>query len=48
MINPPELPINDEARIDTHIPSTVVRLCGCNSANPGLPHQKTKRETSDA
>jgi len=26
MINPPELPINDEARNDAHIASTGVRL----------------------
>jgi len=26
MINPPELPINDEARNDAHITSTGVRL----------------------
>jgi len=26
MINPPELPINDEARNEAHIPSTGVRL----------------------
>jgi len=24
------------------------QVCGCFSAHPGLPHQKTKRETSDA
>jgi len=45
MINPPELPINDQARNDAHIASTVV---GCISAHPGLPHQKTKLETRDA
>jgi len=27
MINPPEMPINDEARNDAHITSTGVRLC---------------------
>ena len=36
---------NDEARIDAHIASRGVR---CISAHPGLPHQNTKRETSDA
>ena len=36
---------NDEARSDVHIASTGVR---CISAHPGLPHQNTKRETSDA
>jgi len=24
------------------------QVCGCISAHPWLPHQKTKRETSDA
>jgi len=24
------------------------QVCGCIRAHPGLPHQKTKRETSDA
>jgi len=36
---------NDEAWIDAHIASTGV-CCIC--AHPGLPHQNTKRETSDA
>jgi len=27
MINPPEMPINDEARNEAHIASTGVRLC---------------------
>jgi len=27
MINPPKLPINDEARNDAHTGSTGVRLC---------------------
>jgi len=45
MINPPELP-NDHARNDAYISSTQV--CGCFSAHPPLPHQKAKRETSDA
>jgi len=36
---------NDEARTDAHIASTGVR---CISAHPSLPHQNTKRETSDA
>jgi len=45
MINPPELPIGDEARM-MHILQTQV--CGYISKCPGLPHQQTKRETSDA
>jgi len=24
------------------------QVCSCTSAHPGLPHQETKRETSDA
>jgi len=35
MINPPEMPINDEARSEAHIASTGVRL---------YQHKKTKRE----
>jgi len=27
MINPPEMPINDEARNEAHIANTGVRLC---------------------
>jgi len=42
MIDLPELPISEEARNDEHIASTAVL------AHPGLPHQETKRETSDA
>jgi len=39
MINPPELPMNDETRNEGHIASTGVRL---------HYHKKTKQETSDA
>jgi len=39
MINPPELPIDDEARNEAHIASIGVRL---------YEHKKTERETSDA
>jgi len=28
--------------------SLQAHVCGCISAHPGLPHQKTKQETSDA
>jgi len=38
MVNPPDLPINDEARNEAHIASTGMRLD---------QHKKPKRETSD-
>jgi len=45
VIKRPELPINDEARM-MHI--LKAQVCGYISAHPGLPQQKTKRESSDA
>jgi len=57
MLNPTELPINDEARMcpaaGLNTEALIARcaaaqVCGCISANPGLPHPKKKRETSDA
>jgi len=38
MINPPEPPINDEARMML-ILQTQAQVCGCINAHPGLPHQ---------
>jgi len=43
MINRPELPTKLKMM---HI--LQAQVCGCISAHPGLSHQKTKRETSDA
>jgi len=40
MINPSELPIDDETQNDAQV-------CGCISAHQGLLHQKTKWETGD-
>jgi len=37
-------PLTDETSYDAHI---VRHVCGCVSVQPELPHQKTKRETSD-
>ena len=45
IINPPELPINDKLEMK-HI--LQAQVCDCISAQPGLPHQKTKREISEA
>jgi len=47
MINLPELPINDNARNDTYIASTGVRLYQC-IPRAACHIKKTKRETSDA
>jgi len=45
MINPPAVPKIKKLEM-MHI--LQAQLCGCISAHPGLSHQKTKRETSDA
>jgi len=45
MINPPELSKIIKLKM-MHI--LQAQVCGCISAHPGLPHQKMKRETSDA
>jgi len=45
MINPPELPKLTKIEM-MHI--LQAQLCGCISTHPGVPHQKTKRETNDA
>ena len=45
MINPPELPINDEAWM---ILILQAQVCIYINPYPRLSHQKTKRETSDA
>jgi len=45
MINPPELPVMTMLKMMRILQAQV---CGCMSAHAGLPHQKTKRETTEA
>jgi len=45
MLNPAEPPITESCiNADAHMTSKRARLF---SAHPGLPHQKSKQETSD-
>jgi len=51
MLSLAELPITDESsNVSWQILmlSLQAKVCGCISAHPGLPHQNTNRETSDA
>jgi len=44
--NPPELPVIMKKFEMMHI--LQAQVCGCIRERPGMPHQKSKRETSDA